>query len=46
MHRTVQRIKALEKRVGVVINPATPPAVLEEILEDVNQILVMTVNPG
>jgi len=46
LHRTVQRIKALGKRAGVVINPATPASVLEEILEDVEQVLVMTVNPG
>src|ERR1700745_927546 len=46
LHRTVQRIKALGKRVGVVINPATPAAVLEEILQDVDQVLVMTVDPG
>ena len=46
LHRTVQRVKALGKRVGVAINPATPATVLEEILQDVNQILVMTVNPG
>ena len=46
LHRTVQRIKALGKRVGVVINPATPAAVLEEILQDVDQVIVMTVNPG
>ena len=46
LHRTVQRIKALGKRVGVVINPATPAAVLEETLQDVDQVLVMTVNPG
>lgn len=46
LHRTVQRVKALGKRVGVVINPATPAAVLEEILPDVDQVLVMTVNPG
>jgi ribulose-phosphate 3-epimerase len=46
LHRTVQRIKALGKRAGVVINPATPAAVLEEILQDVVQVLVMTVNPG
>jgi len=44
--RTVQSVKALGKRVGVVINPATPAAVLEEILQDVEQVLVMTVNPG
>ena len=46
LHRTVQRIKALGKRAGVVINPATPAAVLEEILPDADQVLVMTVNPG
>jgi len=46
LHRTVQRLKALGKRVGVVINPATPAPVLEEILQDVDQVLVMTVNPG
>lgn len=46
LHRTVQRIKALAKGAGVVINPATPAAVLEEILPDVDQVLVMTVNPG
>jgi ribulose-phosphate 3-epimerase len=45
LHRTVQRIRALGKPAGVVINPATPAAVLEEIL-DVDQVLVMTVNPG
>jgi ribulose-phosphate 3-epimerase len=44
--RTVQRIKALGKRVGIAINPATPAAVLEEIMQDVDQVLVMTVNPG
>src|ERR1043166_1263942 len=46
LHRTVQRIKTLQKRVGVAINPATPAVVPEEILPDVDQILVMTVNPG
>lgn len=46
LHRTVQRIKGLGKRVGVGINPATPATVLEEILQDVDQVLVMTVNPG
>ena len=44
--RTVHRIKALGKRVGVAINPATPAAVLEEILQDLDQVLVMTVSPG
>jgi len=46
LHRTVQRIHALGKRAGVVINPATPASVLEEILPQVDQALVMTVNPG
>jgi ribulose-phosphate 3-epimerase len=46
LHRTVQNIKALGKRAGVAINPATPANVLEEILPDLDQVLVMTVNPG
>src|SRR5262249_22239231 len=46
LSRTVQRIKGLGKRVGVAINPATPAAVLEEIMPALDQILVMTVNPG
>ncbi len=46
LHRTLQRFTALGNRAGVVINPATPAAVLEEILQDVEQVLVMTVNPG
>src|SRR5262245_14196862 len=39
LHRSIHRVKALGKRVGVVINPATPAPVLEEILEDVDQVL-------
>jgi ribulose-phosphate 3-epimerase len=46
LSRTVQRIKALGKRAGVAINPATPATVLEEIMQDLDQVLVMTVNPG
>ena len=46
LHRTVERIKTLGKRAGVAINPATVAAVLEEILPDLDQVLVMTVNPG
>ena len=46
LHRTVQHVKALGKRVGVAINPASPASVLEEILQDLDQVLVMTVNPG
>jgi ribulose-phosphate 3-epimerase len=46
LHRTLQRVRTLKKRVGVVINPATPASVLEEVLPDVDLVLVMTVNPG
>jgi ribulose-phosphate 3-epimerase len=46
LSRTVHRIKALGKRVGVAINPATSADVLEEIMPDLDQVLVMTVNPG
>jgi ribulose-phosphate 3-epimerase len=46
LHRTVQLIRSLGKKAGVVINPATPAGVLEEILPDVELVLVMTVNPG
>ena len=45
LRRTVQRIKALDKRCGEAINPAAPAAVLEEILPDLDQVLVMAVNP-
>jgi len=46
LHRTVQRIKSLGKRAGVAINPATGSGVLEEIVRDLDQVLVMTVDPG
>ena len=46
LHRTVERIKTLGKRAGVVINPATSATALQEILQDVDQVLVMTVDPG
>jgi ribulose-phosphate 3-epimerase len=46
LSRTVQCIKALGKTVGVAVNPATSAAVLEEIIQDLDQVLVMTVNPG
>jgi len=46
LHRTIERVKALGKRVGVVINPATPALVLEEILPELDQVVVMTVDPG
>jgi ribulose-phosphate 3-epimerase len=46
LHRTIWKIKELGKSAGVVINPATPAAVLEDILPELDQVLVMTVNPG
>jgi len=46
LHRTIQQIKGLGARAGVVINPATPAACLAGILEEVDSVLVMTVNPG
>jgi len=46
LHRTLHRVKDLGKRVGVAINPATPAAVLEEVLPELDLVLVMTVNPG
>jgi ribulose-phosphate 3-epimerase len=42
----VQHVKALGKKVGVVLNPATSPVLAAEILPDVDLVLVMTVNPG
>src|SRR6516164_5412891 len=46
LHRTIRRIKDLGRGAGVVINPATPAAVLEEVLPEVDLVLVMTVDPG
>jgi ribulose-phosphate 3-epimerase len=46
LHRTVHAIKALGVKAGVVLNPATPVAVLEDIAGDVDYVLVMSVNPG
>jgi ribulose-phosphate 3-epimerase len=46
LHRTIQAIHRLNKRAGVAINPATPLAMLQEILGDVDLVLCMTVNPG
>jgi ribulose-phosphate 3-epimerase len=46
LHRTVEQIKQLGVKAGVVINPATPIGVVEEILADVDLVLLMTVNPG
>jgi ribulose-phosphate 3-epimerase len=46
LHRTVQQIKELGTKAGVTLNPATPLVSLEETLEYVDLILLMTVNPG
>ena len=46
LHRTLQSIRARGKRVGVSLNPATPLEALDYVLEDVDLILLMTVNPG
>ncbi len=46
LHRTVHAIKALGVKAGVVINPATPAVLLEDIAADVDYVLVMSVNPG
>jgi ribulose-phosphate 3-epimerase len=46
LHRTVQAIKALGVKAGVVLNPSTPVGALEQIAGDVDFVLVMSVNPG
>lgn len=46
LHRTVQRIKALGKKAGVSLNPSTPAKMLDYIYDDIDLVLVMSVNPG
>src|SRR6476469_2921693 len=46
LHRTLQRIRALGKKAGVSLNPATPASALDYVLDDLDLVLVMTVNPG
>ncbi|HEY8579974.1 MAG TPA: ribulose-phosphate 3-epimerase [Beijerinckiaceae bacterium] len=46
LHRSLQAIRALGKKAGVSLNPSTPESVVEYVLDDVDLILVMTVNPG
>ena len=46
LHKTVARIKELGMKAGVSLNPATPLGVLEYILQDLDMVLIMTVNPG
>ena len=46
LHRTVQAIRAAGMKAGVSLNPHTPIAVLEDIIEDLDLVLIMSVNPG
>jgi ribulose-phosphate 3-epimerase len=46
LHRTVSRIRELGKKAGVVLNPATPLETLDYILEEVDFVMLMSVNPG
>jgi ribulose-phosphate 3-epimerase len=46
VHRTVQHVRSLGKKAGVSLNPATPAKALDYLLEDLDLVLVMTVNPG
>jgi ribulose-phosphate 3-epimerase len=46
LHRSVQLIKSLGKRAGVSLNPATPLSCLDYVLDDLDLVLLMTVNPG
>ncbi|HYN45417.1 MAG TPA: ribulose-phosphate 3-epimerase, partial [Allosphingosinicella sp.] len=46
LHRTVQKIKVLGKRAGVSLNPGTPAKALDYVLEEIDLVLVMSVNPG
>ncbi|MBB3694627.1 ribulose-phosphate 3-epimerase [Sphingomonas sp. BK580] len=46
VHRTIQHVKALGKRAGVVLNPATPAKMLDYLIDMVDLVLVMSVNPG
>ncbi|ADH99205.1 ribulose-phosphate 3-epimerase [Salisediminibacterium selenitireducens] len=46
LHRTIQLIKSTGAKAGVVLNPHTPVSAIEPILEDVDLVLLMTVNPG
>jgi ribulose-phosphate 3-epimerase len=46
LNRTLRRIRDLGARAGVVFDPSTPPEVIEWMMDDIDQILVMTINPG
>jgi len=46
VHRTIQRIKGLGKKAGVSLNPATPAKMLDYVIDEIDLVLVMSVNPG
>src|SRR3569833_1567211 len=46
VHRTVQAIKSLGKKAGISLNPGTPAKMLDYLLEEIDLVLVMSVNPG
>lgn len=46
LHRVAEQIRSVGAKAGVALNPATPPSVLEYVLDDIDLILVMSVNPG
>jgi ribulose-phosphate 3-epimerase len=46
LHRNIQQIKSLDMKAGVALNPATPVEFLSDILEDLDLVLIMSVNPG
>lgn len=46
IHNMVQRIKKAGRKAGVVLNPGTPISVLEYLLDDIDYVLIMTINPG
>ncbi|SMQ66246.1 ribulose-5-phosphate 3-epimerase [Devosia lucknowensis] len=46
LHRSLQAIRALGKKAGVALNPATPVSALEHVIDDIDLLLIMSVNPG
>jgi ribulose-phosphate 3-epimerase len=46
LHRTIQLIKSLDMKAGVALNPSTPVAMIEDVLEDIDLVCLMSVNPG
>ena len=46
LHRTIQNIKSYNVKAGVALNPATPIEAIKHVIEDVDMVLIMTVNPG